>query len=118
MRTLFRSTLLAALLTGSLNVWAIGAIAVDDEVGAAEPGYGLVTGFATEREAQRAALKECRDAGNEECETVLTFKGCGAYAASRSYYGVGSGSSLTAAERKAIEACGNNACKVVVSDCE
>lgn len=111
------STLFAVSLLAPLSCMAIGAIAVDDEVGSAA-GYGTATGHDSEAAAKAAALTECRSAGNKSCEVVLTFKTCGAYAGSKSYYGVGTGSSEGAAEAAAIKECGNSACKVIVSDCE
>lgn len=102
----------------TLSAHAVGAIAVDDEQGETEPGYGLVTGYDTADQAKTAAVKECREAGNTNCKAVMWFKTCGAYAASRTYYGIGYGDSLQLAEAKAISECGNSSCKVVVSDCE
>ena len=104
-------------LTAPLSAMAIGAIAVDDEVGA-QAGYGVSVGMSSESEAKQAALKECRSAGNTNCEVVATFEMCGAYAASKSYFGVGEGESQKVAEARAIEDCGNAACKIVVADCE
>ena len=96
---------------------AIGAIAVDDAEGD-DPGYGFVTGYDSKDEARKAALKECKNAGNDNCRLVVWFETCGAYAASEKYYGTGWGSTLAQAERKAVEDCGGKSCKVVVSDCE
>lgn len=109
---------LAACLISPLSVHAFGAIAVDDEQGESEPGYGLVTGYDSRKAAEAAALSECRDAGNTSCKVMLWFKTCGAYAANRTYYGVGFGESLKLAESKAVAECGQGDCRVVVSDCE
>lgn len=116
-KALLKTLLLAAALAIPTSAMAIGAIAVDDEVGA-QAGYGVSVGFSTESEAKAEALKECRSAGNKSCEVVSTFKMCGAYAASKSYFGVGEGESQKVAEARAIEECGNKACKIVVADCE
>lgn len=105
-------------LTLPLNALAVGAIAVDDEEGEKDPGFGYVTGMDSEKEARAGALKECRAAGNSNCKVVVWFKQCGAYAASRKYAGIGYGASQRIAETKALEECGNAACKIIVSDCE
>jgi len=51
---------------------AAGAIAVDDQVGDAEPGYGFVTGHATRDEAGKAAMKECKKSGNDSCKIQIS----------------------------------------------
>jgi hypothetical protein len=97
---------------------AVGAIAVDDEVGDTDPGYGFSTGHANKDEARRAAMAECKKAGNDNCKFAVWFETCGAYAASKKYYGVGWGSTAAAAKRMALEKCGNSACKIKVAECE
>jgi hypothetical protein len=97
---------------------AAGAIAVDDEVGDTEPGYGFVTGYDTRDEAARAAMKECRKSGNKNCQVVARFDKCGAYASSKKYAGAGWGGTKRAAEKMALEKCGHERCEVRVSDCE
>jgi hypothetical protein len=99
------------------NALAIGAIAVDDEAGNRDAGYGLVVGYDSKEEAFKAALAECRQAGNKGCRTVSWFETCGSYATSRNYYGAGWGASRKAAEKMALEACGGG-CSIVVSECE
>jgi hypothetical protein len=112
------SWLLAAItLISSGAAFAAGAIAVDDEEGETDPGYGFVTGYDTRAAAAKGAMKECRESGNENCKVVARFDTCGAYAASRKFYGVGWGTSQKAAERMALENCGRN-CEVVISECE
>lgn len=101
-----------------LSAFAYGAIAVDDEVGEDEPGYGISTGEDTRAAAERAALKECRKAGNTNCKVAVWFQGCGAYAASRKYYGIGYGKTLKIAERMALEQCGRGSCEVKLSECD
>ena len=112
---------LAALLTSisfSSSVFAYGAIAVDDEQGQNEAGYGFATGEDSQDAAKRAALKQCRESGNDHCKVAVWFKQCGAYAASNKYYGYGYGDNKAVAKRKALEMCGRSACKVVVAECE
>lgn len=105
------------LLVLPMSVFAIGAIAVDDEEGQDEPGYGFVTGADSKEEARKGAMKQCKEAGNNNCKVVAWFEACGAYAASKKYYGVGWGASKPKAEKMALDKCGGG-CKVVVSDCE
>lgn len=109
---------LALALALPFNAFAIGAIAVDDEEGQDEPGYGYVTGADSEAEAKAGALKECRKSGNKNCKVAVWFKQCGAYAASKTYSGIGYGNTQRIAEAKALDECGNRACKVIVADCE
>ncbi len=49
---------------------------------------------------------------------VLTFKKCGAYAASMGGYGVASANTLADAEKRALRQCGDANCVVVISDCD
>lgn len=111
----------AALLASfsfSTSVLAYGAIAVDDEQGQDEPGYGFSTGHDSQEGAKRAALKQCRESGNDHCKVAVWFKQCGAYAASSKYYGYGYGDSKGVATKKALEMCARKACQVVVAECE
>jgi len=106
------------LLAQSSYVWATGAIAVDDEAGGkpSDAGYGI--GFGDDKDsAMKAALKKCRAAGNDNCQVKVWFEGCGAYAASYEKFGVGWDANQEVAEDKALDACGNGRCKVVVSEC-
>lgn len=107
----------AALLLNVSSAFAVGAIAVDDEAGETEPGYGIATGYDSEAEAKAAAMKFCKEHGNK-CEVVGWFKTCGAYAASKNYAGFGFGASKETAIAKAKDVCGNSNCKVIASDCE
>lgn len=100
------------------SAFAVGAIAVDDEEGDNEPGFGYVTGMNSEAEAKAGALKECRASGNKDCKVAVWFTTCGAYANSRKYSGIGYGKTKKIAEARALDDCGNDACKIVVSDCE
>ena len=109
---------LLASLTLSSPVLAYGAIAVDDERGQSEPGYGFATGKDSQESAKRAAMRQCRDAGNDHCKVAVWFKQCGAYAASKRYYGYGYGDTKGVAARKALEMCARDSCRVVVAKCE
>jgi hypothetical protein len=94
------------------------SIAVDDQRGSrgSDAGYGVGTAN-TSAGAQREAMAACRDAGNDDCKIVLTYRTCGAYASSRSKYGTGAGRTESLARRNALASCGNGHCELVVSDC-
>ena len=109
---------LLASLTISSPAFAYGAIAVDDERGEREPGYGFSVGHGSEDGAKRAALKACRESGNHHCKVAVWFKRCGAYATSSHYYGYGFGDTKSTATRKALDSCGRKSCEVVVAKCE
>lgn len=112
--------LLLVLLLGLLPgfAFAVGAIAVDDEEGEDEPGYGIAVGKPSRADAERAALAECRKAGNKNCKVAVWFEGCGAYATSRKYYGVGWGRTIKIAEEKALQACNQRGCEIKLSECD
>jgi hypothetical protein len=118
MKKIITLILTVAAMTFHLSAMATGAIAVDDQVGDDEIGYGIATGEDSRSAAEREALKECRKAGNSNCKIAVWFEGCGAYAASRKYYGIGYGKTLKIAERKALEQCGQRSCEVKVSECD
>jgi hypothetical protein len=109
----------AALFSGvSSFAFAIGAIAIDDQVGDEEAGYGYSIGYDTKAAAQKRALSECRKHGNANCKVMVWFQECGAYASSRKHYGIGWGSTKEDAEEKALEQCNRDSCEVKVSGCE
>lgn len=116
------ATLIAAALLTIVSAGvalAVGAIAVDDyyDEDPSEAGYGIATEYRTAREASAAALDACQSEQNSDCKVVLTFKKCGAYAASMGGYGVASASTLAEAEKRALRQCGDANCIVVISDC-
>lgn len=117
MKNLSRLLVLASLIL-PLGAFAAGAIAVDDEEGEAEPGYGVITGAASRDEAGQQALAECRKQGNKSCKVAVRFDKCGAYAASKQNFGIGYGNTEGLAKAKALEDCGANACKIIVAECE
>ena len=112
------ATLLACLSATAAFGW--GAIAVDhsEEENPDETGYALEAGYPTRAAATRAAMTACRSTGSENCELVVVFKKCGAYAASLNYYGVGVGTTLQQAEQRALSDCNDKDCVIVVSDCD
>jgi len=100
------------------TAFAFGAIAVDDEEGDEEPGYGLYTGADSEKEAKAGAMKECKASGNTGCKIAGWFKTCGAYVYDKKHYGYGYGDTKAKAIAAAKEQCGSKACKVLVAECE
>lgn len=112
-----RMVCFVGLTIASATSFGAGAIAVDDEQGEKEPGYGIVTGYETRDQAGQAALAECKKS-NQNCKVVARFDTCGAYAASLKYYGVGWGSTAADAQAMAMDNCSNSNCRIVVVDCE
>ncbi len=114
-----RKLALAALFSfAPTAAFAIGAIAIDDQVGEDEPGYGFSSGYSDRAGAERRALQECRKAGNKNCKVKVWYEGCGAYAASYRYYGIGWGATPEIAERAALRNCKNKNCEIKVSECD
>ena len=98
---------------------AYGAIAVDDDVEAAnEAGFGWATGAASRKEAEHRAIEACREHGNDSCKVVVWFETCGAYAASKGHTGIGYGASREVARREALDKCGTEHCRIIVAECE
>ena len=93
-----------------------GAIAVDDERGERDPAYG-VGGGASRGEAERNAMKFCRENSTRKCEVVVTYQQCGAYASSRNYYGKATAATEQAVKERALSECGQRSCKIIVADC-
>lgn len=112
--------LLCLALAAPLSAFAVGAIAVDDEEGdkAADVGYYVATGEASEGAAKAAAMKGCKGLGLKNCRIGVWFTKCGAYATSKEYTGYGTGKTKQAAQTAALEGCGDKSCKVVVSECD
>jgi hypothetical protein len=117
MNVLSRLALIACFVL-PLGVQAAGAIAVDDEEGETDPGYGVVVGASSREAAAREALAECKKQGNKNCKVVARFDQCGAYAGNKKYFGVGWGRSIDAARTMAMNECGQRSCKVIVAECE
>ena len=117
MKTLPRLLVLASLIL-PLGAFAAGAIAVDDDEGDSEPGYGVIVGAKSRDEAGKQALAECRRQGNTGCRVAVRFDQCGAYASSKKHSGTGFGKSVDVARTAAMNECGTKACKIVVAECE
>ena len=101
----------------SSAAFAAGAIAVDDEEGSMDTGYGLVAGASSRDVAGAEAMKLCKNAGNSDCRIVARFDTCCAYAASKTHYGTGWGSSMEKAKAMATDKC-EGSCKIIVAQCE
>ena len=114
----FKALIAACLVVLPAASFATGAIAIDEQQGDDEVGYGIATGKNGKDAAFSAALAECRKAGNKNCKAKVWFEGCGAYASSTKYYGVGYGKSLKIAEAMALDNCGQRSCEVKVSECD
>lgn len=108
---------LAACLSVSAPVRAIGAIAVDDDQKYTAPAWGFAVGYPTREAAEKRALAFCRE-HSSDCRAVVWFETCGAYAYSRETYGIGWGATKDDARNKALSSCGSGSCKVLVAECE
>jgi hypothetical protein len=93
-----------------------GAIAVDLGKYEKSPLYGI-GGGASEDEASGNAMKFCIEAGGTHCKLQTTYQQCGAYAASQTSGGWGKAPTKKTAEIQALGGCGEDACKIVTSDC-
>ncbi|MBF0147442.1 MAG: DUF4189 domain-containing protein [Magnetococcales bacterium] len=101
-----------------VDLFAFGAIAIDDNTTDSDPAYGFSIGADTKREAKRTAMEYCEEYGGENCRVVVWFETCGAVAVSRKYYGYGYGSSKRRAIADAMEMCGSRHCRLVTAECE
>ena len=111
-------SLIALPLLGALPARADdwGALSIDLKKVDRDPAYGIGGGD-TEDEAVGNAQKFCKESGGTACKSVVTYRQCGAYAASRTGGGLGRDATKKTAEAKAISGCDADDCKMVVSDC-
>lgn len=109
-------TAFIGLLFGS-QASAIGAIAIDRQAGM-EPAYGYSLGYGSQKDAEAAAIGFCRQYGGTDCQAMVWFETCGAYAESKKYFGIGWGADREAAARKALDTCSVKSCKILVAVCE
>ena len=103
--------------TAFADAW--GSISIDfpgEGVSMARPAYGI-GGGATKEEAIASAQKFCGESGGKVCKTAVNYEKCGAYAASPKHGGIGMAATKKLAEANAISGCNEDACKIVVSDC-
>lgn len=95
-----------------------GAIAY----GAKSTAYGTSSDQATQQEAERGALADCRQNG-DDCQLVASFSnGCAAVAAieSKAVYSTGNGDTEQAAEDAALKTCERThgrGCEIAVWNC-
>ena len=111
------------MILGSLAAFALafqanaaGAIAVNDEEGAADYDYAMVTYARSDAAAGEEALQECRAYGNRSCVIAVRFSQCGAVAVSSKFFRTGTGSTTAEATRKALENCPG--CRVAQVACD
>ncbi|MBS4098052.1 MAG: DUF4189 domain-containing protein [Sulfuricella sp.] len=111
---------LCLALIAPLSVFAVGAIAVDDDEGdkASDVGYYVVTGENSEAAAKKAALQGCKKSGNANCKIGVWFTKCGAYASSKNYSGYGTGKTKQIAIDNALDSCSDKSCKIVTAECD
>ena len=96
-----------------------GAISLDTSKLSVDGGYGIGGGD-TEQEAKENSQKFCSEDGAEGCEVVTTYEKCGSVAVKKSGNGGawGVGDTKDGAMSRALTHCGGeDACKVVVTDC-
>ncbi|MBK9077904.1 MAG: DUF4189 domain-containing protein [Hyphomicrobium sp.] len=94
-----------------------GALALDTAKAEQAPAYGIGGGD-TEEEAVANAVNFCNEAEGAACKSVVTYEQCGALAVSgKGDAGWGKSATKLTAETQALAGCDNDACKVVVSDC-
>lgn len=92
------------------------AIAVDFRQDMSSTAYGIGRGGDT-GEAGRAASAFCTKAGGTNCQVVVSYTHCGAFAAGASSVGWGMATDKGTAEANARSGCGAESCRIVVSDC-
>lgn len=98
--------------------WATrwGAIAVDDSVGT----FGGVEGLTSKRQAQRAAIADCKRHGGKKCKiSIAYYNQCGVLASSDTYSITTSGPSMDETTQRAINACSKKSqnCKPYYGGC-
>lgn len=108
----------ASLLFLASNAMAVGAIAVDKADSSKEPAYGFSINQPDQRTAERVAVQYCRQYGGSNCQAIVWFQTCGAYANSKRYYGYGYGATKDKAVRDALNMCQSDHCKIVVAQCQ
>lgn len=95
-----------------------GAISIDfpgEGQSMATAYYGLGGGD-TQEEAIANGQKFCAENG-KHCQSVVSYKACGAYASDESPGGYGADDTKKAAEERALKGCAQGDCKILVSDC-
>lgn len=117
MKQLITLALLLSLMAAR-SAFAVGSIAIDDQIGEDEPAYGVSVGEDSKEAAKKAAVKYCKEFGGTNCKAMVWFEKCGAVAVTKKYFGYGYGATKAVATQKALEMCSRNHCKVVAAECE
>jgi hypothetical protein len=112
---------IAPLVVGAFAAQAEtwGSISVDfpgEGHSMANPAYGIGGGD-SKAEAIANAQKFCGESGGKACKTAVSYAKCGAYAAADAHGGTGFADTKKIAEANAIAGCAQDACKILVSDC-
>lgn len=115
-RVLMLAAFAIPVLPMSVQAAGWGAISADEVIGEKDPYWG-VGGGDSKAEASKFSQKFCKEAGGKNCQVLVTYQQCGAYAASNKYSGTGTGATKKTAESKALAECNNSNCSVVTSDC-
>lgn len=93
-----------------------GAIAADGVAGS----LGFVTGFASKRTAESAAMKECKAGGGKRCTLDLSFRnGCAVFMLGSKMSYTASAGDLASAENYGMKLCNvsDSGCRVYKSAC-
>lgn len=97
------------------QTFAMGALAIDSNQGSR---YGFSHGYDNASQAEQRALDEC----GSGCQIVLTFEGCGAYAADQAgnstAYGWATGANAQSLALSYCESRGGTNCIVRVWACD
>jgi hypothetical protein len=115
--TLFASVLmLGTSLASADEKW--GALSIDfpGEGHSMATAYYGVGGGDTQDEAVANAQKFCAENG-KHCQSVVSYRACAAYASDEAHGGYGADDTEKAAKDRALRACGQGDCKILVSDC-
>lgn len=96
-----------------------GAISIDSTV--SKGGIGTVTGLASKRKAEKAALSQCRaSGGGDGCQVLLTYYNqCGVIAWGDNYLKTMGAATVESASKLALEDCSKNTsgCQIYYSGC-
>lgn len=96
-----------------------GAISIDSTV--SKGGIGTVTGLASKRKAEKAALSQCRSSGGGDgCQVLLTYYNqCGVIAWGDNYLKTMGAATVESASKLALEDCSKNTsgCQIYYSGC-
>ncbi|OXI72953.1 DUF4189 domain-containing protein [Burkholderia cenocepacia] len=93
-----------------------GAISTDGKVGA----LGTSTDLDSQRQAERAALSQCKAQGGTQCEVDLSYaNGCAVMSVGENTHNSNYGASIDEATAKAMKVCNANDrnCRVFYSGC-